>query len=105
MHGRGNLDSFPCQIPNAQRCSQRGEAAKWDPGNVGGRGATYGDGTEDASVERLGGVGKRLASHELGAAVGELDHHGAVELLGGLENLEEKEVDLIRLGREGCFNL
>jgi len=72
---------------------------------MGGRGATYGDGTEDASVERLGGIGERLASHELGAAVGELDHHGAVELLGGLENLEEKEVDLIRLGREGCFKL
>jgi hypothetical protein len=72
---------------------------------MGGRGATYGDGTEDASVERLGGIGERLASHELGAAVGELDHHGAVELLGGLENLEEKQVDSIRLGRGGCFKV
>lgn len=55
----------------------------------GGRGVSHGDGTKDASLEALLGVGERLARHELRAAVGELDHHGGVVLLGGLENLKE----------------
>mmetsp|Transcript_6736 Transcript_6736/g.16336 ORF Transcript_6736/g.16336 Transcript_6736/m.16336 type:complete len:410 (+) Transcript_6736:222-1451(+) len=46
-----------------------------------------GDGAEDAGLETLLAVGERLASHELGATVGELDHDGGLVLGGSLQNL------------------
>lgn len=46
----------------------------------------YGDGAEDAGLELVLVVGEGLASVELGATVGELDHDGGVELLGRLED-------------------